>query len=265
MSSLTVPGCKLDYTLTALTPPWLPDVETVVFHHGLGACQDVWMEWLPSLIDRYRVLRFDMRGHGRSSRQSPDFRLDMERLTDDLFAVMDAAGVQRAHLVGESIGGTVVLNATLRAPERVAKLVVSNGSHLGASIQSVHDWTGVIDERGMAGWSAQMMRGRFFDGAIPAASWRWYEEQQARVCPDAILQGLDALVATDLASRLGEIKSPVLLMHPDSSPFIPVSVMADFKDRLPDGRLHVIGHAKHGMPFSHAKTCAGLLRGFLDE
>ena len=223
------------------------------------------MEWLPALVDRYRVLRFDMRGHGRSSRQPPDFRLDMDRLTDDLFAVMDAAGVQRAHLVGESIGGTVVLNAALRAPERVAKLVVSNGAHLGASIQSVHDWTSIIDDRGMAGWSAQMMRGRFFDGAIPVESWRWYEEQQARACPNAILQGLDALVTTDLAARLGEIKSPVLLMHPDSSPFIPVAVMADLKSRLPDGRLHVVGRAKHGMPFSHAKTCAGLLRGFLDE
>jgi pimeloyl-ACP methyl ester carboxylesterase len=265
MSSSTVPGCKLDYEVTVLTPPWLADVETIVFHHGLGACQDIWMEWLPALVDRYRVVRFDMRGHGRSSRQSPDFRLDMERLTDDFFAVMDAAGAQRAHLVGESIGGTVVLNATLRAPQRVTKLAVSNGAHLGASIQSVHDWTRIIDERGMAGWSAQMMRGRFFDGAIPAASSRWYEEQQARACPQAILQGLDALVATDLASRLGEIKSPVLLIHPDSSPFIPISVMADFKSRLPDGRLHVIGHAKHGMPFSHAKTCAGLLRGFLDE
>lgn len=265
MSGLTVPGCKLDYTVTVLTPPWLPDVETVVFHHGLGACQDIWMEWLPALVDRYRVLRFDMRGHGGSSRQSPGFRLDMERLTDDLFAVMDAAGVQRAHLVGESIGGTVVLNAALRAPERVAKLAVSNGAHLGASIQSVHDWKGIMDERGMAGWSAHMMRGRFFDGAVSASAWHWYEEQQARACPDAILQGLDALVATDLASRLGEIQMPVLLLHPDSSPFIPVAVMADFKNRLPDGRLHVIGRAKHGMPFSHAKACAGLLRAFLDE
>jgi len=86
MSSSTVPGCKLDYEVTVLTPPWLADVETIVFHHGLGACQDIWMEWLPALVDRYRVVRFDMRGHGRSSRQSPDFRLDMERLTDDLFA-----------------------------------------------------------------------------------------------------------------------------------------------------------------------------------
>lgn len=265
MSRLTVPGCVLDYTLTELTLPWLADAETVVLHHGLGACQDIWMEWLPALIDRYRVLRFDMRGHGNSGRHPRDFPLNMDRLTDDLLAVMDAAGVQRAHLVGESIGGTIVANAALRAPERVSKLAISNGAHLGASIQSVQGWAEIMDAGGMASWSAEMMPRRFFDDALPASSWRWYKEQQARACPNAILQGLGALVATDLASRLCEITAPVLLMHPDSSPFIPVVVMADFKNRLPDGRLHVVGRAKHGMPFSHAKICAALLRGFLDE
>lgn len=265
MPSVTVPSCVLDYTVTDLTPPWAPAAETIVLHHGLGACQDIWMDWLPALIDRYRVLRFDMRGHGNSGRQPADFHLDMDRLTDDLFAVMDAAGVKRAHLMGESIGGTIVLNAALRAPERVAKLAISNGAHLGASIQSVQGWEDLIDARGMAGWSAEMMPRRFFDGAVPEPSRRWYEQQQARACPNAILQGLHALVATDLAPQLGAITTPVLLMHPDSSPFIPVEIMADFKNRLPNARLHVIGRARHGMPFSHAKLCAGLLRGFLDE
>lgn len=265
MTSLTVPGGSLDYTVTDLAPPWIAEVETVVFHHGLGASQDIWLDWLPALIDRYRVLRFDMRGHGRSSRMEPGFRVDMDRLTDDLFAVMDAAGVRRAHLVGESIGGTIVLDAALRAPERVGKLAVSNGAHIGASIQSAQDWQYLIGTGGTAGWSAQMMGKRFFDGALPAPAWRWYEEQQARADPDVLLQALNALVATDLAPRLGEITAPVLLLHPDASPFIPVPVMADLRERLRDARLHVIGRAKHGLPFSHARRCAAVLRGFLHE
>jgi pimeloyl-ACP methyl ester carboxylesterase len=265
MSSVSVAGCVLDYTLTDLTLPWASDVGTVVLHHGLGACQDIWMDWLPALVDRYRVLSFDMRGHGRSGEPSAAVRLDMDRLTADLFAVMDAASVDCAHLVGESIGGTIVLNAALRAPRRVAKLAISNGTHLGASIQAARDWKDIIDARGMAGWSAHMMDRRFFDDAVPAPAWRWYDDQQARACPGVLLQGLEALVATDLTPRLSEIGSPVLLMHPDSSPFIPVATMADLKNRLPDARLHVIGHAKHGLPFSHARECAGILRRFLDE
>jgi pimeloyl-ACP methyl ester carboxylesterase len=57
----------------------------------------------------------------------------------------------------------------------------------------------------------------------------------------------------------------VLLLHGDSSPFIPVSVMADLKSRLPDARLQVFAHARHGLPFSHAKECARVLRGFLED
>lgn len=264
MPSVAVPGGTLEYSATDLVPPWIGEAETVVFHHGLGACADIWLGWLPALIDRYRVLRFDMRGHGASGRPASEPRLDLDRLTDDLFAVMDAAGLRRAHLVGESIAGTVVLNAALRAPERVVTLTVSNGAHVGASIQSVQGWKEIIDAHGMAGWSAHMMGRRFFAGTISDAAWRWYESQQARVDPDSLLQGIAALVAGDLTPRLGGIAAPVLLLHADSSPFIPVSVMADLKDRLRNARLHVIGRARHGLPFSHAKECAALLRTFLD-
>lgn len=240
--------------------PWHTDPETIAMHHGVGACQEIWGGWLPALMDRYRILRFDMRGHGGSD---PAVNLTMDSLADDLFAVMDAAGVERAHLVGESIGGTIALNAALRAPERVRTLTVSNGAHLGASIESVSDWRRIIEIRGMAGWSAHMMAARFYPDALSPAEWDWFEAQQASACPDTVLALLAALVGADLVGRLPGLKPPLLLLHPDASPFIPVPVMADFHARVPGARLHVIGHAKHGLPFSHAGVCSGLLRDFL--
>lgn len=264
MPTITAPGCELDWTLLDLSPPWAPATETIVFHHGLGANQNIWAEWLPLLAGTCRILCFDMRGHGRS-RAEPGAALSMDALTDDLFAVMDAAGVHAAHLVGESIGGTIVLNACLRQPNRVATLTVCNGAHQGGSIQAVHDWKRIIDNAGMEGWSRHMMQCRFFEGGIPAALRDWYQREQARTDPDVLLRGVAALVGADLAGRLAEVGAPVLLIHPDASPFIPVEVMVAFQRGLPDGRLNVIGHARHGMPVSHAKTCAALLRDFLAE
>jgi pimeloyl-ACP methyl ester carboxylesterase len=265
MTKIAVPGCLLDYDVLDLTPAWMEAPETILFHHGIGATKGIWAEWLPSLIDRYRIIRFDMRGHGASSWPKTAETMGMDNLVDDVFAVLDAAGVGRAHLVGESIGGTVMLNAALRAPERAITLTVSNGAHVGAAITAVQDWQSIIETQGMAGWSAHMMRGRFFDGGIPEAVSAWYEAQQRAVSPQAVLAGLAALVGADLSARLDELRLPVLLMHPDSSPFIPVAVMADFKKRLRDGRLHVIGRAKHGMPVSHAAQCSSLLRDFLNR
>ena len=265
MQKLARQDCSLTYELIDLAAPWVPSPQTVVLHHGIGASRGIWAEWLPALVDRYRILRFDMRGHGASTWPEGGARPSLDTLADDLLAVMDEAGVARAHLVGESIGGTIVLNAALRAPERVASVTVSNGAHVGARLQSLHDWQEVIETRGMAGWSADMMARRFFDGTVPDVLWRWFEAGQRATNPQAVLQLVQALVGADLSDRLPALGQPVLLIHPDSSPFIPVPVVADLKARLPDARLHVIGGARHGMPVSHARTCAGLLRSFLDD
>ena len=148
-SMLQVPGAILAWSLTDLTPAWLTDPETIVMHHGVGANRHIFDGWLPTLAGRYRILRFDMRGHGQSSRPDGEGRLDMDRLRDDLFAVMDAAGVGRAHLVGESIGGTIVLAAdqsgdTSYAPAaQVQRLVVVNFGLANvtlAAAESIPSW-----------------------------------------------------------------------------------------------------------------------------
>src|SRR5439155_18177282 len=103
--------------------------------------------------DRHRLVSFDMRGCGRSHVPEADFKWSLDLLVDGLFAVADAAGLQRFHLVGESIGGTVALAATLAQPARIATLTVSNGAHLGASIQGVEAWRRQLDEGGVKSWS----------------------------------------------------------------------------------------------------------------
>jgi pimeloyl-ACP methyl ester carboxylesterase len=265
MPTVTVPGWTLHYDVTDMVPPWVQDPETLVFHHGLGASGGIWAGWLPVLAGHYRLVRFDMRGHGRSVAAPPDAPFSLADLTHDLLAVADAAGCGRFHLVGESMGGTIALKTAIEQPQRVLTLTVSNGAHLGASIQSVQDWAGIIAQRGMAGWSAHMMERRFFPGTLPEEAWRWYERQQAQAAPAVLLHALGLLVGTDLSAALGRAQLPVLLLHGDSSPFIPVAAMADLQARLPQARLRVFPHARHGLPFSHARECAQELERFLAE
>ena len=76
---------------------------------------------------------------------------------------------------------------------------------------------------------------------------------------------LNALVGADLTEQLPNLKPPLMLLHPDDSPFIPVAVMADLHTRVPGSRLNVIGNARHGLPFSHADVCSRLLGDFLSQ
>ena len=254
----------LHYDAIDIAAPWLSKGLPILFHHGIGSSGALWRGWFPALIERYPVIAFDMRGCGRSSRPPADFKWSLERMIDDLFAVADAAGLKRFHLVGESLGGTVAIAAAIERPERIATLAVSNGAHLGSSIQRVEVWSRQLEDGGTAGWSHAFMPDRFHPGALDAEREAWFEAQQAEWPRESILKALGVLIGTDLTPRLNEIRCPTLLKHPDGSPFIPVSAMAELHRLLPDARLNVIGPARHGLPFSHAAHCAGLLRSFLD-
>jgi pimeloyl-ACP methyl ester carboxylesterase len=253
----------LYYEVADLVAPWETRRETIVFHHGIGASPGIWRAWLPHLIDRYRIVWFDMRGFGRSAIPALGFNWSLECLSSDLLAIADAVGAERPHLVGESIGGTIALHCAIHNPGRAATLTISNGADFGAPLRKVHEWRKQIDDEGIKAWSDQFMRDRFYDDALEEGKRAWFSGEQETWQRDSILNALGVLVGTDLRSRLSGVTCPVLLLHGDSSPFIPVSVMAAMHEALPDSRLEVFAHARHGLPFSHAEQCAKSLREFL--
>jgi len=253
----------LHYDVTDIVVPWRRPAPAVLFHHGVGITGDVWAGWLPALAERCRLVRFDLRGHGRSvSGAAGPWSLD--GLMGDLLAVADAAGAERFHLVGESLGGTVAMAAAAGHGDRVLSLTVCNGAPVGGTIENVQGWRDTIEGDGMAAWSRQMMTDRFHDGALSASERAWYEATQAATDGGAILAALEVLLGVDLRPDLARIDQPTLLLHPDGSPFIPVPVMADLARSLPNADLAVIAGARHGLPFSHAAECAGRVRRFLD-
>ena len=255
----------LHYEMLDHTVPWRTPGLPILFHHGIGASAALWRGWTPALVDRHPMTVFDMRGYGRSHIPGADSKWSLDLLVDDLFAVADAAGLARFHLVGESIGGTVALAAAIARPDRIDTLTVSNGAHVGATLGGVHAWKEQLDEGGEKGWSREFMVGRFHPGAVDPERWAWFDEQQARWPRRSILNALGVLVGTDLTPRLGGIECPVLLLHPDGSPFIPVPVMAELHRLLRGSQLNVIGPARHGLPFSHARECSAIFRSFLDS
>jgi pimeloyl-ACP methyl ester carboxylesterase len=256
---------SLHYEIVDRVAPARAPREAVLFHHGIGASAGIWAGWFPALADAHRLLSFDMRGYGRSHIPAADFAWSLDQMVDDLFAVADAAGLQRFHLAGESIGGTVALAAALARPQRIATLTVSNGAHLGASIRRAEAWQRQLDDGGVKAWSDTFLRDRFHDDALSADQRAWFAAQQEKWPRESILNALRVLIGTDLSPRLKDITQPTLLLHPDGSPFIPVPVMADLHRLLPDAELNVIGHSRHGLPYSHATVCASLLRAFLDR
>src|SRR5690606_20524714 len=92
------------------TLPWVTAPETIVFCHGVATNCDIWSEWLPFLGQYFKLARFDTRGFGRSYHSGEKTTWTMDGMADDILAVAKAAGTEKFHLVGESMGGTACLH-----------------------------------------------------------------------------------------------------------------------------------------------------------
>jgi len=261
MPDLKIPNCSLAYEITDNSPRWREPRETILFHHGVGIDMDIWIDWLPLLSGQFRCVRFDMRGCGRSEIPPTDYVWTMAEMMSDVLAIADATGTDRFHLIGESIGGTISLFTALNCPDRIKSITALSTGHQGNYINQVGVWRETVEKDGFAVWSNKMMGHRFYSGAVTKGIYEWFSETQARANPHATLALGELLMAQDLSADLDKITCPVLLIHPDSSPFLPVTMSAEIHSLLPNSEMMVIPHAKHAIACTHAKEAS---RAFLD-
>lgn len=103
-----------------------PDAPALVLASGLGGSAQYWKPNIDALAEDHRVLVYDQRGTGRSDRAFPE-SVTVADFADDILAVMDAAGIETASLIGHALGAVAGLALALKAPERLDKLVLING------------------------------------------------------------------------------------------------------------------------------------------
>jgi pimeloyl-ACP methyl ester carboxylesterase len=258
-------GAALGFELIDLVSPWIEAPETILFHHGLGANMQIWAQWLPQLADRYRIVRFDMRGHGRS-REAVDPEPTLDSLGEDVLAVANAAGIGRFHFVGESGGGTVGLRLARVHADRLLTLTVCNSPYKGQALPSVEPLrAAMLAPGGMAKWSAKTMPVRFFEDEVSPQVWRWFEKTQASMSPEFFLANLKMLGGVDLSDELAETRAPTLILGSDSSTATPVALLAELQSKLPNARLQIFPHARHGVAISRGPDCSRALRSFLES
>jgi len=110
MPTLKSADLEMHYEVDDFTDPWTKP-ETILMLHGNSESGLAWYGWVPLLARKYRVVRPDMRGFGDSTPMPRDFAWTLDVVIDDYVRLMDALGVDRFHLVGAKIGGTVAMRS----------------------------------------------------------------------------------------------------------------------------------------------------------
>ena len=261
METIERSGVRIAYRVEGSTDaarPWL------VFSHSLACDHTMWDPQMADFAD-FRILRFDTRGHGRSSAPAGDYTLEV--LADDMKAVLDAVSIRRCHFVGLSMGGMIGQQFLLKYPGRFDTVTLADTtSHYPAESRPV--W----EER------LALVRHRGMDAIVPSTLERWFTaafreshpEEVARIgrlirsTPVAGYAGCaHGISRIDLTTRLKDIDCLALVIVGDSDLGTPPSMSEEIVQAMPRSRLHVIPHAAHLSNVEQPAEFNRVLRQFL--
>ncbi|WP_417523670.1 alpha/beta fold hydrolase [Marinovum sp.] len=215
--------------------------------NSLGATQAMWEAQLPLLEQFYRVIRCDIRGHGQSP--TPPAPYTFDDIVADAFGVLDAHGVQRASVMGLSLGGMTALGMGLTAPERIERLVCCAGRADAPPpfVQSWHDRLAKMETGGVEA---------IWQGTVPF----WLSEETRRDHPEreAALRTeflktteegyrgcAQALMKLDYLRHLGQMKVPVHFVAGENDGGATPETMRAMSEACPGSEFSVVPGAKH--------------------
>lgn len=208
-------GTVLHFEDDDFTDPWAR-APVIVLQHGLLKSSRFGYAWVPYLSRFFRVIRPDLRGHGRS--QAGHCAIDDDVLLDDLRALLDHLEVEQAHYCGEALGGIIGVLAGARMPQRLRSLSLVSAP-MSLSPQTLEtfalgyaDWETALRTVGILEWSRRLNRYRFGDGGDEDLQ-RWQSDEMGRQDLEAILRFVAFASRANVAPEVANIRVPVLGLY----------------------------------------------------
>lgn len=216
----------------------------VILLHGFGSSLHTFEPWAEALKADYRVVRLDLPGSGLSP-PDPSGDYTDARSTEILLVLMDQLGIGKAALVGNSIGGRIAWTMAADHPERVEKLVLISPDGFaspGFAYGEAADVPAVMQAMRFALPKSAIRPNLTASYGDPkrlteATVKRYYDLMLAPGGRGALLKRMEQTVLTDPATRLPQIKAPVLLLWGKKDRLIPFSNSADYTKLLADSRI----------------------------
>ncbi len=240
LDAIDINGCRIAYRLNGPR-----DAPVVMLSNSLSSNLTMWDGQVAALGARYRVLRYDQRGHGQSAAPPGAYSLDL--LGDDACALLDRLAIETVHFVGLSMGGMTGMNLGVRRPERLISLVLCDTA---AHMPPPEMW----DQR------IALARARGMAATAEPTLGRWFTPAFHKTSPDGISRVREMIETTPVEGYAGccvairdmnqlaalpGIKLPTLVMVGDADPSTPVAAARAIHDRIAGSELAILDDAAH--------------------
>ena len=237
--------------------PWL------VLSHSLACSGRMWDPQLEAFKDRYRILNYDMRGHGQSEAPKGAYTLDL--LADDVLALMDSLKIKKAVYCGLSIGGMIGQTLALRPNAPFERMVLADTTHTQPpeALKQWEDRIRIAESKGMAALVDSTME-RWFTPAFrsSAPAQRIAELIRATPVPGYVGCGR-AIMGLNTTARLKEIRLPVLAITGESDGAAPGT--RHIGENVPGAKFVSIPNASHIANIEQPEAFTRALREFLSS
>jgi 3-oxoadipate enol-lactonase len=236
----------------------------VVFSNSLGTDHRLWDSQMPAVEDRFRVIRYEACGHGESD--PPRGRVTIERLGQDLIALLDHLEVDRAAVCGCSLGGVIALWLCVHHPARMTRAVLAN---TGAKLGTDESWSARIAAVRAGGTAAvrDQVVGRFltpeFRERDPVTTARIAGMIEATNA-DGYIAACEALRAADLRSDAKTVRVPVMIVGSERDQSTPPALARELHALIEGSELVMIPDAAHLSNVEQPRLFNAALVRFLD-
>lgn len=221
----------------------------IIFIHGFPLNKSMWDKQLKSLNNDYRVIAYDIRGHGNTDVGAIDFSIDL--FVNDLLGFMDALKIEKTILCGLSMGGYIALNAIENNPERFTALILSDTNCTADSPEAIEKRMNTIlsiKENGV-----EKLANDLIPNLLAPESIRSNSEEIAAVkemivttTKQSLYNSLHAMAnRKETCSKLAKIKVPVLILVGEEDKITPPEAASAMHEKIKGSLLQVIPHAGH--------------------
>jgi len=243
------------------------DGPVVTFSHSLACNLSMWDEQARALKGRYRVLRFDTRGHGQTS--APAAAYSLEQLADDLKGLLEGLSITATHFVGLSMGGMIGQVFALKHPAMVQSLVLcdTTSRYPSAAAPVWEERIKAVGAKGMEPMVAPTLE-RWFTAPFRARRRDLMDKVGAmiRSTPAPGYIGCcHAIPKINVTERLKEVRCPALVIVGEEDPGTPVEMAREIQAALPAAELAILSRASHLSNLEQPAEFNRVLGGFLDK